>query len=123
MADLCQLYGADLQIDATGDLLLAHGGELTQQAVLRRLLTNPLDDAWNTNYGGGLGQFVGAPASTVQISAVIRAQMKLEASVSQNPAPSVQVLSARDGGVLASITYADIASGRDQSISVPISGK
>jgi hypothetical protein len=122
MVDLCQLYGNDIQLSATGDLLMVSGDSSTQQTVLRRLLTNPLDDLWNIHYGAGLGAFVGIPASASQIGAVVRAQMMLEAAVSQNPAPSVQVVVAPDGSVVASISYADAVSGQSQSISVPVAG-
>ena len=41
MVDLALQFGGDLAVGPTGDLELADGSVLTQQRVLRRLLTNP----------------------------------------------------------------------------------
>lgn len=122
MADLYQFYGADLQVDAHGDLLLASDTVLGQQSVLRRLLTNPLDDAWNPNYGAGLPRFVGQPSAPLQIAGVIRSQLQLEAVVAAQPAPGVSVIGQADGTVIASITYTDAASGGTQLLTVPLGG-
>lgn len=109
-------YGSDLSISASGDLLLADGLELSKQAVLRRLLTNAaLTDAsgkitqvgdyiWQLDYGAGLPQKVGTLLDLPAITALIRAQMYLEQSVSQNPEPAIAVQPI-PGGVAAQITY------------------
>ena len=46
MADISHTFGADLSLSATGDLLCVTGDTLTQQRVLRRLLTNAGDYIW-----------------------------------------------------------------------------
>ena len=64
----------------TGDLA-GDGAALTQQRVLRRLLTNPGDYIWQLGYGAGLGQFVGRPGVPAAIAGVAGAQILLEAAV------------------------------------------
>ncbi|MEE3500197.1 hypothetical protein [Acidiphilium acidophilum] len=54
MADAGLVFGGDLAIDAGGDLALAAGSALTEQRVLRRLLTNPGDYIWQLSFGAGL---------------------------------------------------------------------
>ncbi len=41
MADLSQTIGSDISVSANGDLLTSDGLQLSQESVLRRLLTNP----------------------------------------------------------------------------------
>ena len=43
MPDISQLIGADLAVSATGDLLTSTSIALSQERVLRRLMTNPGD--------------------------------------------------------------------------------
>lgn len=122
MSDLSHLHGNDLQVDATGDLLLAAGAALSQQRVLRRLLTNPLDDAWNTGYGAGLPRYVGQSTQRAAVAAVIRAQMRSEAAVARQPVPEVTVAAAPDGTVTASVGYADAATGATAMVTLPVRG-
>lgn len=112
MADLALQFGGDLYLSPTGDLALANGALLTQQRVLRRLLTNSGDYIWQLNYGAGLGQFVGQPGAPAAISAVTRAQVLLEAAVARTPAPMVSTVGEDDGTVTATLNYADAANGQ-----------
>jgi len=111
MSDLALEFGGDLLVGPTGDLLLADGSTLTEQRVLRRLLTNPGDYIWQITYGAGLGQFVGLPGVGASVAGVSRAQMLLESGVSVSPAPVVNALVQEDGTVTLSIKYADASSG------------
>jgi phage baseplate assembly protein W len=111
MADLALQFGGDLAVGPTGDVLLAAGTALTQQRVLRRLLTNPGDYIWQLNYGAGLGQFVGQPGAPASIRGVARAQMLLESAVAPTPAPVISAMVADDGVVTLTLNYAD-ASGQ-----------
>ena len=61
MQDAALIWGGDLGAGNTGDIALASGTILGQQRILRRLLTNPGDYIWHTEYGAGLAQFVGSP--------------------------------------------------------------
>lgn len=91
ISDVYHYWGSDLVAGNTGDLLLATGTDLGQQRVLRRLLTNPGDYLFEPEYGAGLPAWVGLPLDAAKVSAVIRDQMLLEASVAQLPPPDIQV--------------------------------
>ncbi|MBU6448051.1 MAG: hypothetical protein KGQ26_00345 [Rhodospirillales bacterium] len=120
MADLSLLFGGDLSIGPTGDLAVADAQELTQQRVLRRLLTNQGDYIWQLAYGAGLGQFVGRPGVPDLVSGVIRTQMQRETQVMQFPAPSVSAIAADDGTVMASVSYVDAVTGQTALLSFSI---
>jgi len=117
MPDLALQFGGDLSVGPTGDLLLSAGPVLTQQRVLRRLLTNPGDYLWQLTYGAGLGQFVGQPGAPSAIAGLARAQMLLESSVAATPAPVITANSADDGTIMLSVNYADAASGQTSLLS------
>ncbi|GLR67560.1 hypothetical protein GCM10010909_22410 [Acidocella aquatica] len=110
MADLALRFGGDLAVGATGDLLLADGEALTQQRVLRRVLTNPGDYIWQLDYGAGLAQFIGQPGAPAAIAGVARAQMQLERAVAALPAPIVNVTAGDDGTVVLSLNYTNAVS-------------
>lgn len=105
--EVYQEYGNDLAISATGDLLTVDGVELSIQRVVRRLLTNIYDYYWRPTYGAGLPSFVGqqnSPAIYNQIKGLIVSNMLAESSVSQSPAPIVE-LSGLPNKLIALITY------------------
>ncbi len=107
--DCYQVFGGDLYTSATGDLRLAEGLTLSQQRILRRLLTNPGDYIWHPEYGAGLPQYIGLPLSQSlmkQLSGLITAHMYLETSVAQTPSPVVK-LSANQTNLYCSIQYTD----------------
>ena len=124
MADSWQQWGSDLAVGATGDLQIANNTELGQQRVLRRLLTNPGDYIWQSNYGAGLAQFIGAPANPLQIQAVIRSQIFKEPTVAQTPEPVINVdLSPEEaiGSIYVSIRYVDSSNGQTQTLAFSVS--
>lgn len=131
MADVYHLWGSDLvagpaqQVpagvsDAGGDLLTVGGESLsfdnfttkTTQRLLRRLLTNPGEYIWQPGYGAGLSRFLGQPINVLALTAVVRSQIFLEASVSQTPAPVITLTARKDGTVLCYILYTDAESGK-----------
>lgn len=120
MPDLSHEFGADIVAGPTGDLALSEGVALGRQRVLRRLLTNPGEYIWQPEYGAGLGQFVGQPASAARIRAVVRSQIFREAAVARSPEPVVEVRAGDDGRVFVSIRYADADSGETQSLSLTV---
>ena len=122
MADLWHQFGADLAGGPTGDLALVSNPTLTQQRVLRRLLTNPLDYIWNVSYGAGLGQFVGQPAADQQIQGVILGQIFNEAAVARSPDPVIAVSSDPTGIVAVELRYADADTGTTQLLSFSVGG-
>jgi hypothetical protein len=120
MYDIFHEWGCDLCIGSGGDIALANGSDVINQRVCRRLLTNPGGYIWNLDYGGGLAQFVGTPANSTDIKAVVSTQLALEAAVPVTPAPqiSVSVVSAANGYLVANITYADPSSTRPVILNV-----
>lgn len=91
MADLDAFWGGDLSVDATGDLALVDDLALTNQRVLRRLLTNPGDYLWHPDFGVGLPGFIGqAVPPSVPIGAAA-AQIAQEETVARSPAPEFDV--------------------------------
>jgi phage baseplate assembly protein W len=120
MADLAVQFGGDLSISPAGDIALVDGPELTQQRVLRRLLTNAGDYIWQLGYGAGLGQFIGQPGAAAAINGVARSQMLQEAAVARSPAPAVTTSVAVDGSVTLTVRYADAATGQTNLVSFPV---
>ena len=120
MADLALQYGGDLGVGPTGDLALADGSLLTQQRVLRRLLTNPGDYIWQLSYGAGLGQFVGQPGAPAAIGGVTRSQLLQEAGVAPAPPPVVTSVVGTDGSVVTTLAYTDAATGQASTLSFSV---
>jgi phage baseplate assembly protein W len=121
--DVFHTWGADLVIGATGDLSLASGSVVGQQRVLRRLLTNPGDYIWQLNYGAGLASFIGQPARTSQIQAVIRGQIFKESAVARTPEPLIDVQvspGGASGTVYAYLRYVDSTSGQTQILNCTV---
>ena len=117
MQDAALIWGGDLGAGNTGDIALASGTILGQQRILRRLLTNPGDYIWHTEYGAGLAQFVGSPCNEAAIRAQIRSQIFMEAAVARLPEPVIDVTSSSDGSVYVQIRYVDSTSGATQVLS------
>ncbi len=111
MPDLTHLWGEDLTWSPTGDLATAETPILTQQRVLRRLLTTQLEYIWQPSYGASLPAFVGEPGAALAIRAAIRSQMSKEAAVAQTPAPIIDLTPDPAGSLYVNIRYADAASG------------
>lgn len=120
MADLYHWSGSDLQVGPTGDLATVDEPMLTQQRLVRRLLTNPGANIWHLEYGAGLGQMIGRPANPQRIRAIIRAQVLQEATVAPVPPPRITVDVQTDGTVTATITYTNATTGDVQSLAVPV---
>ncbi len=110
MADLGLQFGGDLVVSQTGDLLMVDSEVLTQQRVMRRLLTNPGDYIWQLSYGAGLAQFIGQPGVAAAITGVARAQMLLESTVAPTPAPVVSTLVGNDNTTTLFLSYTNTAS-------------
>ena len=100
LSDIYLDYGDDFMLSPTNDLLLADTGILSQQRVIRRLVTNPLDYIWYPSYGAGLPSFIGQPLSLdnfSNITALTKSQMFLENTVSQNPPPNILFQTIQNG--------------------------
>jgi hypothetical protein len=117
--DVAHQFGSDLVVSANGDLLTADSVNLSQQFVLRRLLTNAGDYIWQPPYGAGLPQKIGDPFDVSTINAIITGQMYLEASVVRDPAPAIQVDSFPNG-MFVDINYTEADSGLPAVLSFPV---
>jgi hypothetical protein len=106
MPDLAHTFGSDLVVSANGDLLTADSVVLSEQRVLRRLLTNPQDYIWQPNYGAGMPQKIGLPFDVATIEAIVAAQMCLEESVVRSPPPEIDVASFPNG-MFVDISYTE----------------
>ena len=113
-------FGGDLTVSASGDLLAASGIPLANQRLLRRLMTNPGAVLYHPEYGAGLGRFVGQPADTLQIRAIIFAQMLLEASVDQTVTPAVAVQVSDAGYVFVAVSFTYAPTGETSSLNFKV---
>lgn len=120
MADLALIFGGDLAVGPTGDLAMVDGTLLTQQRVLRRLLTNPGGYIWQLTYGAGLAQFVGQPAAPAAMAAIARSQMLQETAVASSPPPSIAANAEGDGTVTLSVVYTDAAAQETSTLSFSV---
>ena len=116
MPDLAHLWGNDLAWSPTGDLATADTPALTEQRVLRRLLTTQADYIWSLDYGANLASYVGQPGAALAIRAAIRGQMSKEAAVAQTPAPIIDLVPDPTGNLYVHIRYADAATGATGTI-------
>lgn len=122
--DLSQYVGGDLSPSGTGDLQTATGTLRGQQRVLRRLMTNPYDYVFHTDYGAGLPKYVGQPADIPKIRALIRGQIQMEDSVAKTPAPIIAVSPIRagvGGGFAVSIQYYDAGTNQPVNLNFNVS--
>jgi len=122
--DCNQVFGSDLNVASNGDVLLTDGETLSQQRVLRRLMTNPGTYIQDLSYGAGVGQFVGQPltaALLLEIKGLITSQMYLETSVSQNPPPTISITAQTNGDLYCSIQYINAQTTTLQTLSFTVS--
>jgi phage baseplate assembly protein W len=122
MSDALLQWGSDLAAGASGDIALTSGSSLTQQRVLRRLLTNQGSYTWQPNYGASLGQYVGAPANDREIAGSIKSQMFLEQAVSTQPTPTITAQAFASGALFVEIQYVDALSGRTELLNFTVTG-
>ncbi len=120
MADISHLWGNDLAVGATGDLALSSDDALTQQRVLRRLLTGAGDYIWQVDFGAGLPGLVGQPEQMAATQAVIRSQIFNETGVATSPEPVITIAGNQTGEVFVDIRYVDANSGATQALSFPV---
>jgi hypothetical protein len=119
MADAGHYFSGDLQVSATGDLLVADSVLESQQRILRRLLTNATDYLWQPDYGAGLPATIGEPLDEAAMDTLIRSQMYREESVSQNPAPQI-ITTPIPNGIYVQIQYVEIDSGKPATLSFDV---
>lgn len=130
MNDIYQVYSTDLQLSATGDLLLADAPMTTQQRLLRRLLTNPAVDngdgsyipadyLYHHDYGAGIPKYIGQLEHLPVIQGHMQDQVLLEASVAPQPAPVVALSEITDG-LTATIQYTEAETNMPQVLNFDV---
>jgi hypothetical protein len=132
MTDVYHYWSGDLQISATGDLVVTDPTTAGQQKVLRRLLTNPLladvsgnpqsspDYTFHPPYGAGLARKIGSPVNIAALTAMIRAQLLQESVVARKPAPQI-TLTPFINGVTVYIAYNDARTLKPVTLSFDVS--
>jgi phage baseplate assembly protein W len=116
--DFSLSWGGDFNLSPTAGLELISGAALTQQRLVRRLLTNPGDYLEDLTYGAGLGRYVGQPVNAAAIQGMISTQALLEESV----LAVTSVTIATDNGlglVSATIAYTASNAAGTQFLTVP----
>ena len=81
MPDFSLPWRGDLQLSPSGGVELVDGLLLTEQRLIRRLLTVPGDDIFEPSYGAGLPRYVGKPMHVSAIAGVVQTQALLEETV------------------------------------------
>lgn len=120
MADVSLEWGADFEVDASGDLLVVDGDDEVRQRLERRLFTAVNGYVWHPDYGAGLPQKIGSVLSVADIKSICMAQLALEASVA--PSPPAQLTVSADSNDASTVTigilYWDAATGVSVSFSI-----
>ncbi|WP_009982335.1 hypothetical protein [Burkholderia pseudomallei] len=126
--DLDQMWSQDVLVSPRGDLSTVTGATRSQQRVIRRLLTNPLDAngppdyPLHPTYGAGLARYVGTNTDPAKLRALIRGQMLLEDSVAKNPAPQITVTIVDPTTISIYIRYTIAGSGSPAVLSFNVNG-
>lgn len=124
MASIFHIWGQDLEISASGDLQTASQITESDQAVLRRLLTNPGEYIFHPEYGAGLPRFVGADLSNGrynEIEALVTGQMQLEDTVAHEPPPVASFQAIPSEGLLyCTISYTWAQTGQRRTLSFSV---
>ena len=112
MADVNHWIGQDFGVSPSGDLASVSGFDYTSQRIVRRLMTILGQYIWELNYGGSLPIRVGQKLDVNALKSIIIAQMLLETTVLQSPAPIVTVTAILNGATI-NIEYVDAVTGKD----------
>jgi phage baseplate assembly protein W len=124
MASIYHFWGQDLELSLTGDLESATQITESDQAVLRRLLTNPGEYIFHPDYGAGLPRYVGEDLSSErynELVALVTGQMQLEDTVAQTPPPDVTFQADTAAGILyCTIRYTWAQTGERRTLSFSV---
>lgn len=125
MADIAHWFGDDLQVSASGDIMVATDIDQSNQRIVRRLMTTEGEYCWHPDYGASLPIRVGEPAGALNgdnadndldaVRGVIRNQMYLERAVARSPEPTIAVSPILNGAFV-SIQYIDGLSGDGETL-------
>ncbi|WP_416052746.1 phage tail protein [Cupriavidus basilensis] len=128
MTDIYHLWGEDLNVSPSGDLLVANESDTTTQQILRALLTNaafsdasgnPIasaDYSDHPTYGASLPRRIGSTMDVGAIRAVVRSVVFGFPQVARSPAPAIDVSPFADG-VSINISYLNLVTGETDTLS------
>lgn len=119
MADARHWWDEDLQASPSGDLALSDGVELSNQRVVRRLMTILGEYLWQQDYGASVPIRVGDTFDMPLLTSIIRSQIFLEEAVSPDPDPEIEVSEILNG-VFVQIKYVDALTGRQASLNFEV---
>ena len=119
MPDVSHLWGNDLVVSPHGDIATVDGDSLTEQRIIRRLMTAVRGYIFNLNYGAGLPERIGSVFNLDEVTGVIREQIALEGSVARLPLPQITVVEIANG-VSVTIVYYSAFRGTQKSISFEV---
>lgn len=122
MADIACPWKGDFDLTPDGDLAMADGGDMVEQAIVRRLMTAVNGYVWHPEYGAGLPQRIGRVAQARNIRSLVLAQIRLEATVSALPLPTVAVTTPSAGLFAIAIAYTSAVTGKSVEISLQVPG-
>ena len=128
MNDINHWFSGDVQLTGKGDLSISSTVIMTQQRILRRILTNsaspdgPPDYIWNPEYGCGASKYVGETINKLtELKTIIIGQLKLEEGVAQLPIPEVTLVTTSTILTI-TIKYVDISTGTPQTFTFETGG-
>jgi phage baseplate assembly protein W len=121
MSDALLPWASDLAAGASGDIALTSGSSLTQQRVLRRLLTNRGCYVWQPGYGASLGQYLGTPSNEREIAGSVKSQMLHEVAISTQPEPTIMAQAFASGTLFVEIQYVDAPTGGTELLTFTVS--
>ena len=95
--DVNHYWSGDISESSSKDIRSATGVELTNQRILRRLLTSPGEYPWHPEYGAGLPREIGSTADRRRIEQIIRSNLALEQAVARTPLPVITISPLSEG--------------------------
>lgn len=115
MPDAMHWWDDDLQVSNTGDIALSDGIDLSNQRIVRRLMTILGEYVWHVEYGASVPKRIGDTLDLSLVESVIRNQIYLEEAVSKEDDITLEV-SPILNGVFVSLVYIEALSGRQASL-------
>lgn len=124
MPDLSLFWNDDLSVAVGGDLALVDQVPLSNQHIIRRLLTAARSYIWHLDYGAGLPQRIGRPARALEIQSLVTAHINLEPSVARLPVPKVSVNPSATlrGAFIVTINYVEAGTNAQRALTFDTTG-
>jgi hypothetical protein len=124
MPDLSLYWNDDLTVGPNGDLSLVDQVPLSNQHIIRRLMTATQSYIWHLDYGAGLPQRIGRPARALEIQSLVTAHINLEPSVARLPVPRVSVNPAAtlQGAFIVTINYVEAGTNAQRALTFDTTG-